>query len=118
MTPTEIIQTVPTQFRPKFDEWLDENYDLYLMFEKEALKVAEMGRRHYSAHRIVEYMRHDSMLRGIELYPDDFKINEAWSSSMARLFAHRNPEYADLFEFRVRRDGVVTEFVPIIDDIL
>lgn len=105
-----IIVQAPDQFRDGFYVWLKENWDLYRNFEREGLRVLDRGREHYSAHRIIEYMRHDTMLRGVE---DDFKINEAWTSSMARLFAHLNPRGANLFEFRVRKGGIVANFEPL-----
>lgn len=105
-----IIEAVPNQFLPGFFAWLTANWDLYEQFEKEAIKAGER-RAHYSAHTIVEYMRHETMLS--EKGDDDFKLNEAWSSSLARLFAHLNPTYETLFEFRVRECGVVAAFCPI-----
>lgn len=105
----QIIAQAPDQFRDGFALWLTENWGLYQRFEREALLAGER-RKHWSAHTIVEYLRHDTMLRDADA---SFKVNEAWSSSLARLFAHVNPQYADLFEFRVREGGVVKEFRPI-----
>lgn len=104
---TLICESVPAQFRPRFCEWLSENWTIYANFEREALHVAS-GRAHYSAHRIIEYLRHDTVLKTGE----DYKINEAWTSSMARLFAHMNPQHAGLFEYRERGDAVVAAFTP------
>lgn len=94
----------PDQFRPKFADWLYDNVHLQRAFEAEALKVAALGRKHYSAHTIIEYMRHNTTLTSKN---DDFKINEAWTSSMSRLFAHMNPQHHTLFEFRVRPGDAV-----------
>lgn len=106
----KIITAAPGQFRPKFYNWLMENWDLYKHFEREAISAADY-RDHYSAHTIVEYMRHETMLR--EKGASEYKLNEAWSSSLARMFAHLNPRYEKLFEFRVREGGIVAAFSPI-----
>lgn len=107
-----IIEAVPNQFRPGFADWLVNNWSIFEAFMREALRVARFdGIEHYSAHRIIEYLRHDTVLRSGE----DFKINEAWTSSMARLFAHMNPAHVGLFEYRVRDDAVVAAFLPCIE---
>jgi hypothetical protein len=107
-----IIEAAPAQFRRGFAGWLAANWPVFEAFQREALNVTRFkGFDHYSAHRIIEYLRHDTVLRS----GDDFKINEAWTSSMARLFAHLNPTHADLFEYRVRADAVVASFKPCIE---
>lgn len=99
-----IIYRFPDQFRDGFDDWLWDNTDLQKEFEREALVVAGKGRTLYSAHTIIEYMRHYTMLADAG---SEFKINEAWTSSMARLFAHMNPKHKNLLKFRTRVDSVV-----------
>lgn len=105
----QIIAMAPEQFRDGFIEWITTNWALYLRFEEESRSVSKL-RDHYAAHTIIEYMRHETLMRDNDL---DFKINEAWTSSMARLFAHLNPDCRNLFEFRVRKGGVVQEFAPV-----
>ncbi len=105
-----VIREAPDQFRAGFYTWLSDNWTLYHRFEQQGIAVAMRGRKHYSAYTIVEYLRHETMLRDQD---EEFKLNQAWSSSMARLFAHLNPQHADLFEFRVRKGGVVAEFEPV-----
>lgn len=107
-----IIGLAPEQFRDGFLSWITENWSLYERFEREARAVGEI-REHYAAHTIIEYMRHETLLRDKDA---DFKVNEAWSSSMARLFAHLNPDRQRLFEFRVRKGGVVSEFTPVLNN--
>jgi hypothetical protein len=91
-------------FRPGFGEWLASNWPLYERFETEALKIAKR-REHYGANTIIEYLRHETMLADTDA---EWKMNDAWTSSLARLFAMLNPSHDRLFEFRERkRDGVV-----------
>lgn len=98
------VEAHPDYFRPEFGEWLRGNWPLYERFEREALAVARR-RQHYGANTIIEYLRHQTALA------DDggeWKLNDRWTSSIARLFAVLNPSYGQLFEFRERkRDGVV-----------
>jgi hypothetical protein len=99
-----ITLVFPRQFRKGFADWLWSNIDLQRELDREALRVAALGKTHYSAHTIIEYMRHYTMLADSG---SEFKINELWSSSMARMFAHMHPQHAGLFEFRVRKGAVV-----------
>jgi hypothetical protein len=105
-----IIKAAPNQFRVGFNEWLMANWHLYERFESEARTVAA-HRDHYSAYTIIEYLRHETFLR--DLTSGDFKLNQAWSSSVSRLFAHLNPSLENFLEFRVRRGGVVADFRPL-----
>ena len=94
----------PEQFRAGFADWLWDNISLQRELDREALRVAALGRSNYSAYTIVEYMRHYTMLADSG---GEFKLDQHWSSSMARMFAHMYPAHADLFEFRVRKGAVV-----------
>jgi hypothetical protein len=102
------ILIFPDQFREEFADWLWNNLQLQREFDQEALIVVAKGRTRYSAHTIIEYMRHYTMLADSG---GEFKVNEAWTSSMARLFAHMYPAHHDLLEFRVRRGAVVGPLV-------
>lgn len=99
-----ITVAYPKQFRKGFADWLYENLDIQRRLEAEALAVVNLGFRHYSAHTIIEYLRHHTNLTD---KTGRFKIDEKWSSSMARLFAHMHPQHKDLFSFRVRKHAVV-----------
>lgn len=103
-TAMTFIASKPDLFRPGFGPWLTENWTLYLAFEREAELVARRGRRHYSANTIIEYLRHETTLRDLA---DDFKFNDRWTSSIARLYPLMNPGRGELFEYRTRIDGVV-----------
>jgi hypothetical protein len=87
----------PGRFRRGFDDWLLDNLHVQRRFDVEALHVASTGRTYYSAYTIVEYLRHHTALRG---RGEDFKINNLWRASMARLFADMHPQHKDLFKYR------------------
>jgi hypothetical protein len=100
-----IIDKEPHLFRPGFRSWLNvSGWAIYTAFEYEALRVARR-REHWAANTIVEWMRHETMLR--DEADAEFKISDQWTSSMARLFARLNPAHAEFFEYRERANGVV-----------
>lgn len=100
----ECVATCPHLYREDFAAWLSENWAVYLAFERESLAVHYRGRSHYGANTIIEYLRHQTLLADQD---GEWKMNDRWTSSLARLFAAMNPECANLFEFRERKFGVV-----------
>ena len=96
----DLVRRLPHLFRREFDEWLLPNWDLYLRFEAEANRVWSRGRRVWSSETIVQYLRHETMIR--DVIDEDFKLNEKWTSSLARLYVLLNPSRKTLFEFRER----------------
>jgi len=86
----------------KVREYLDENPNVYWMFEREALRMWRRGFKHYSARTIMEYLRHNSAL---EADPTRvFKVNDHLTPTLARDFLDRHPEIPrKFFEFRGAR---------------
>lgn len=91
------VQTNHSLFRPDFLEWLEANFPVWERFEREANRVYDNGRTHYSARTIIEWMRHETDAREVG---GDWKINNSQVPMLARLFALMWPERKDLFEFR------------------
>jgi len=85
-------------FRDDFAAWLPQNMAVWVAFEREAHKVWNRGRRHYSARTLVEVLRHESALADTDR---DYKINGNVVPDLARLYRLAHPERADLFECRV-----------------
>ncbi len=81
-----------------FFYWLPKNSAVYREFERRALRMAQTGRKRYSARTIVEVMRWDSDIADTE---KTFKINDHYTPGMARLFmgAH-GAAYPTFFELR------------------
>ena len=96
------VTTRPDLFRNDFLEWLSENYHIWVAFEVEANKVWESGRKHYSSRTIVEYLRHQTLVREAS---GVFKINDHAIPDLARLWQLHYPKREGFFEFRqcVRR---------------
>lgn len=88
----------PMKFRPDFGAWLELNWMLWLVFEKEANRVWNRGRRHYAARTIIEWLRHETALQ--EGPPSEFKINGNYVPDLARLYLVFHPERDGFFELR------------------
>lgn len=94
------------RFTAEFLEYLPDNLHVYRAFERESMRVATRGFKHYSARTIIEVLRHHSALE--ESGCGVWKLNDHSTPYLARLFALLHPEWRDLFEFReakaVKRD--------------
>jgi hypothetical protein len=86
-------------FRNGFMAWLAVNVHVWIAFEREANRVWNRGRRHYSARTIGEVLRHESALAESG---NEWKLNNVVFPDLARLYALIHPERAGLFEFRGR----------------
>ncbi|MFD0738274.1 hypothetical protein ACFQZQ_03085 [Lysobacter koreensis] len=93
-----IVREHGDTFRDGFAGWLGLNRHVWLAFEREADKVWNRGRRHYSARTLVEYLRHETALTDNGA---DYKINGNVVPDLARLYRLAHPERAELFELRV-----------------
>lgn len=83
-----------------FERWIGANPHVLSMFIDLALQLQRAGRRRIGAKAIVERMRWEYMLR---TDGDGFKLNNNWTSRLARAAVRRRPELADVFEFRELR---------------
>jgi hypothetical protein len=85
------------QFRAGFLDWLLRNPGVWIAFEREAMRIVNRGRRHYSARTILEVLRHESAVSERE---SEFKLNNNAAPDLSRLWALAHPEHAGLFETR------------------
>jgi hypothetical protein len=86
-------------FRDGFQAWLVANTAVWHAFEREANRVWNRGRRHYSARTLIEYLRHNTALADDDI---EFKLNNNSAPDLARLYHLVYPGRADLFETRGR----------------
>ncbi|MGH8032716.1 MAG: hypothetical protein ACREO8_10220 [Luteimonas sp.] len=93
----DLIKQDKENFLPGFAAWLTENLHVWRAFEKEADRVWDKGRRHYSARTIIEFLRHETSLTDTDA---SLKLNGNAVPDMARLYRLRYPARADLFETR------------------
>lgn len=96
---TLVVAHAP-KFRRDFAQWLEANYTAWQAFEREADRIWNAGRRHYSARTIGEVLRHESALRE---KPNEhgWKLNDWWWPDLARLYMLMHPDRDKFFERRV-----------------
>lgn len=93
------------QFRDDFMAWLVDNWAVFLAFEREADRVWNRGRTHYSQRTIWEYLRHETTLREDANY-HGWKLNDWYVKDCARLYVLMHPDRHDFFEFRNGQSAV------------
>lgn len=98
-----LVRQQPDLFMDSFELYLSEQWAVWKAFEHEAQRIAFRGRKHYSAKTIVEWMRHETVVREAQ---SEFKVNNNATSSFARLFVLRHPRFKDFFEFREAPGGL------------
>ena len=93
-----VVKQTPWHFRQDFPRWLSENWSIWKRFESEAHKVYAMGRKHYSARTLIEFLRHETMVREAD---GEFKLNNNAAPDLARLYVTLYPERTGFFDIRV-----------------
>jgi len=83
-----IAQMNSERFTPEFLAYLPDNLHVYDAFEREALRIVNRGRTHYSARTIIEVLRHNSALAE---HGGPFKLSDWHTPYLARLFVLVNP---------------------------
>jgi hypothetical protein len=89
-------ESLDSQFRA----WLAANPHILDAFVILALQLQRAGRRQIGAKLIVERMRWEYAM---QTTGDDFKLNNNYTSRLARAAVGRRPELESLFEFRELR---------------
>lgn len=82
----------------KFVDYHKGNPQVYEMFKKFTQQVLDKGRDRISAKFIFERMRWESLIVADD--PEEFKINNNYTSFYARMFEHEFPEHEGLFAKR------------------
>ena len=88
----------PWHFRDDFVRWLRENFLVWERFEREANHIYDLGRRHYSARTIGEYLRHQTTVASVN--DGEWKVNDHRWPDLARLYLMLYPERTGFFELR------------------
>jgi hypothetical protein len=92
-----IMERHGDEFLPDFCDWLTLNAHVYEAFEKEALRIWNSGRRHYSHRTICEHLRHETATQELG---SGFKIDHDRVGCLGRFFIYCNPELRGFFTFR------------------
>lgn len=103
-----IIETQAKLFRPDFGRWLKSNWHVYKRFEEEAQRVWDSGRRSYSARTLIEYIRHDTFVREVNMScMQAYKVNNSYVPDLGRIYGLMNEGRQDFFECRVMRHTTI-----------
>lgn len=88
-----------------FAEFHKKNPLVWKTFEAECFKAIRYGRVKISAKQLIGHIRWYVSLQTTD---EKFKINDAFTSRYARMFAKKYPRYTYLFEYRDLRSGAET----------
>jgi hypothetical protein len=92
-----VLNAHPGLFQVGFDEWLIEQWHVWREFRRQADRVWDLGRRHYGARTITEWMRHHTTIAETG---GAWKINNNLSPDLARLYGEMFPERREFFWYR------------------
>ena len=95
-------------FTDEFLEWLFLNEHMYALFEVMADRLWNSGRRHYSARTIGEKMRFDI---DVESYGDNYKLRNAFTGDLGRLYVLKHPTRVLLFAYTAQRPPDFIKYV-------
>lgn len=89
----------PPGHEAEFRHFIQHNPHLVERIEHEALRAKRSGWKHYAVKTLFEFIRHHTNL---EQGPDGsgFKLNNNYTSRMARYLMAKNPELRGFFETR------------------
>lgn len=97
------VEARPTEYREGFKEWLEGNPRLWFEFERRADMLWRRGRKHFGAKAIWESIRFDTAMAEEETDDSKYRLNNSWTSSLARLYLAHHPDRREFFETRERR---------------
>lgn len=101
LRPVVAVQHAPHEsLDTQFERWLAANPHVLDAFISLARQARAAGCQRIGAKLIVERLRWEYLL---QTHNDDFKLNNNYTSRLARLAADRCPELAAMFEFRELR---------------
>ena len=99
-----LAETTGKTIKESFDVFNANNPEVYNLFEMKAIMASKMGKKKISSKLIVNVIRWEAFL-DTEDSVSTFKINDAYTSHYARLFAINNPTLRSLFNYRELRDS-------------
>jgi len=99
----ELFVLGPSNYK-NFLDFHIKNPQVYLLFEKFAMQLVNVGHKKLGAKMIMERIRWEITTGGVK-DKDGFKINNNYTAYYSRLFVKNHPEFneMDLFEFRTIR---------------
>lgn len=86
-----------------FQEFHTKNPKVWEIYREQVLKAISIGRKKISSKQLLGYIRWKIYMTTNS--SDGFKINDAYTSRYARLFAKEFPQHTDIFNYRHLRTG-------------
>lgn len=99
---TAIVLGDPTIER-RFQRWLTDNPTVYDEAVSIARQMKAAGHEHLGMKFIFEVIRYQRMLKTTD--PEGYKLNNIYTSRLARLVMEREPDLADFFATRELRSA-------------
>ncbi len=93
----------------RFKAFIEANQHVYILFQRFAGEVRGRGYRRYSADAILHRIRWHLNVDIRPTFDSEFKINDHYSSRLARLLIERDPTYEGFFELRELRAKKTTQ---------
>lgn len=87
----------PVPIQDRFEKWLEANPGFWPLFVWFAMEAKGSGRPRYSVKAIVERVRWETAIR---IKGGDFKVNNDFSSRLARKMIAEYPQFEGFFEVR------------------
>lgn len=106
--PLKLALNHPGIFTKDFLEWLPANEHMYNLFENLADQLWLSGRRHYSSRTIGEKMRFDYGLKSVG---DTFKLRNAFTPDLGRLYVLKHPKRVLLFSYTQQRQPDFVKYI-------
>lgn len=94
------VTTRPDKIQERFDIWIANNPQVLRDFIALARAARDRGKTRVGAKLICEVLRWETFINGDEPSDDGFKLNNIYTSRLARLAAQTAPDIAPMFEFR------------------
>jgi len=91
-------ESVERTYREKAEEWAREHPEVFKLFEKFALEMAERDRR-FGMKALAERVRWQVMASW-EKDEEGFRINNSYTSHLGRMLVEKHPYLAQFIEFR------------------
>lgn len=82
-----------------FMTWHLKNITVWQMFEAEALRLISVGKKHWGAKALAEWIRHERASKEGGQF-GDYAVANSFVAYYARVFAIKYPQYKDFFEYR------------------
>lgn len=107
----QISEAEARSYRAKAETWAEEHPDIFALFERFALQLADRRRR-FGMKQIAERVRFEVALTW-EPDEDGFRVNNNYISHFGRMIAEKHPRIKEYVEFRRAQGDEEKESVTV-----